>query len=604
MWRWLSGIPRALRHHLHGPRASASGVCKEDELDEAKKCAESRRQQYKAQYRLGAGTNHQESSHDDNQWQQESGTDKEKGYRHTPNFWTLFCGPGSCEAFGWGTIVVVGLQLTRYHLLIDRWEKSKDKDKHSQCLLFKISSVLPQPCLCKKSILETNETPPSDGKRTSPVPDLYERYGPLLNFSTQDTKDVAVKKDAGVVEEEKDKTTRGSSFDPLETVMKEFETVCRTYAAVGQNIAGLKKALAGQLTEAANHWAEASSSAYGKASFNLGLCYETGRGVKKNMKQAVKLYERAVKENHPQAMYNLALLYLGEEEGLTSPKYGLQLMEKAAELGLAQAQTYMGVHIMGQKQSCLDKAVAYFRAAAGQDDSDGEYFLALCYEQGLGVEENKCRAADLYSQAATKGHDGAIYNLAFFHEHGLGGLPEDQVTAMTLYRKAANAGNESALYRLEGPRRPTFPNWKEQYMYDFVEEPQLEVRVPMSIQEKPPAVKVQPVVQVPSSFSSPSLTDYVRKHLEDLDVKNDVLQLDVASMSVLEPKFGKSKKPAFRKDKVFFTLGASDSSEAGGPFWADIDDMWEENVINDKTHFSALLQRNNTMPDVRSVTCS
>ncbi|XP_060073358.1 DAP3-binding cell death enhancer 1-like [Ylistrum balloti] len=596
MWRWLSGIPRAVRNHLHGPRASASGVCKEDELDEAKKCAENCHQHYKAQYRLGAWSDYQEGSHDDYQWEQEAGPDKEKGYRHTPNFWNLFCGPGSCEALGLGTIVVVGLQLTKYHLLIDRWEKLKDKDRRSHCLLYKIRSVLPEPCLLKNSVLETNDSPPSDRKHTSPVSKLYQRHPSLLNTSTQDAKDGEKTDDRFVAEEEV--LASSPSLDPLETVMKEFEAICRNYAAVGQNIAGLKKAMAGQLTQAANHWAEASCSAYGKANFNLGLCYETGRGVKKNIKQAMKLYERAVMENHPQAMYNLALIYLGEDGALTSPALGIQLMEKAADLGLAQAQTFMGVHIMEQKQPSLFKAVAYFRAAAGQDDSDGEYFLALCYEQGLGVEENKCRAADLYSQAATKGHDGAIYNLAFFHEHGLGGLPEDQVTAMTLYRKAADAGNESALSYLEGPQQTASPTWKEQYMYDFVEEPQLEIQIPNPIQVEPLKVKMPPVEQIPLSLSSPSLSDYLRKHIEDLDVKRDVQQ-DVASLSILQPQFVGAKKTRIQKDKSdFFTVGTSKTG--GAPTWADID---EENV-EDRSHLSAMLQRNNTVPDVRSISCS
>ncbi|XP_069130409.1 uncharacterized protein [Argopecten irradians] len=603
MWRWLSGIPRAIRQHIHGPRASASGVCKEDELDEAKKCAESYHQHFKAQYRLGSAAGYQERSHDDNQWEQGAGPDKEKGYRHTPNFWSLFCGPGSCEAWGLGTIVVVGLQITRYHLLIDKWEKFKEKDERSKCLIYKIRNALPETCLLKRSIIETHDSPRSEEKQTgtTPTTDPYQRPWSLSFTIPQDVQSDGDTTDVNAKEEKEEGTTK-PSLDPLENVMKEFEAVCRTYAAVGQNIAGLQKAMKGQLTEAANHWAEASSSAYGKASFNLALCYETGRGVKKNIKKAVNLYERAAKENHPQAMYNLALLYLGEEEGLAAPTRSLQLMEKAAELGLAQAQTYMGVYIMEQEEPSLEKAVAYFRAAADQDDSDGEYFLAMCFEQGLGVVENKCRAADLYSQAATKGHDGAMYNLAYFHEHGLGGLPEDRVTALTLYKKAADAGNESAIYYLEGPSQPVSPSWKEQYMYDFVAEPQLEIKVPRTAPAKSPVVKIQPVEPIPTSFSSPSLTDYVRKHMDDLDVKKD-LQFDVTSLSVLQPQFVNSKKPSVKKNKgMFYNIGTRETGRL--PLWADFDDVWEENVVKDKAHFSAMLQRNNTVPDVRSITCS
>lgn len=54
-------------------------------------------------------------------------------------------------------------------------------------------------------------------------------------------------------------------------------------------------------------------------------------------------------------------------------------------------------------------------------DAEGQYFLGICYENGWGVESSDEEAARLYAAAADAGHDGAIYNLAAFHEYGLGG---------------------------------------------------------------------------------------------------------------------------------------------------------------------------------------
>jgi len=68
-----------------------------------------------------------------------------------------------------------------------------------------------------------------------------------------------------------------------------------------------------------------------------------------------------------------------------------------------------------------DQLPIYVSTSHCLQDIEAEYFLGICYEKGWGVEENTCKAASMYAQAASDGHDGAMYNLAVFHEHGLGG---------------------------------------------------------------------------------------------------------------------------------------------------------------------------------------
>ena len=55
-------------------------------------------------------------------------------------------------------------------------------------------------------------------------------------------------------------------------------------------------------------------------------------------------------------------------------------------------------------------------------DSEAQYILGMCYESGYGVEENPCRAADLYAKSADSGHPDATYSLAIFHRDGFGGI--------------------------------------------------------------------------------------------------------------------------------------------------------------------------------------
>lgn len=142
-----------------------------------------------------------------------------------------------------------------------------------------------------------------------------------------------------------------------------------------------------------------------------------------------------------------------------------------------------------------------------------------------------------------------------------------------------------------------------------------------AIQVAPPVVESQQtVLQVTSSISSPSLSDYLHKHLDSLDLHFDQkpndshkmattkesppsLMLDTASMSLWQPQFARPKNtsPSFTMEKgIVFTLGANDTDTAD---IADFDDIWENTMVQEG-HISSMMQRNNTMPDMRTVTCS
>lgn len=81
-------------------------------------------------------------------------------------------------------------------------------------------------------------------------------------------------------EHDEDETT-----DPLYKVMNEFEDMCKKYAGIGKNIQGLQEATKSQMKKAASKWIDASHLGYTKAQFNIGLCYETGKGVKQNLRK-------------------------------------------------------------------------------------------------------------------------------------------------------------------------------------------------------------------------------------------------------------------------------------------------------------------------------
>jgi TPR repeat protein len=71
----------------------------------------------------------------------------------------------------------------------------------------------------------------------------------------------------------------------LEKVLNEFENVVQKYVAVAKNIQAQRKAKSGEITEAVSMWREASDMGYSRSQFNLGLSYETGRGVTKDARK-------------------------------------------------------------------------------------------------------------------------------------------------------------------------------------------------------------------------------------------------------------------------------------------------------------------------------
>ena len=54
-----------------------------------------------------------------------------------------------------------------------------------------------------------------------------------------------------------------------------------------------------------------------------------------------------------------------------------------------------------------EKAVEYYRKSAEQDNDWAEYNLACCYYNGCGVKKNLAKAKELYRSAAEKGNKNA-----------------------------------------------------------------------------------------------------------------------------------------------------------------------------------------------------
>jgi len=335
--------------------------------------------------------------------------------------------------------------------------------------------------------------------------------------------------------------------ETLDSMMKQYKAMCIEYQAYSESLIGLASVEAGDLSTAVEHLHTSCLLGSSSAAFNLGLCYETGRGVSLDKEKAVYFYKKAVSCDHSQACFNLALMHLEhctdmpysapEEDNNSHLKQeGLALLEQAAALGLKEAQSYLGILLMESKD--VTRALPFFKAAADQNDLDALYFLAMCYEQGWGVEVNECRAATLYSQGASGGHAMATYNLGVFNELGLGGMLEDRACAKDLYQKASDLGSVEATHCLEEMRtKDNLDTFTETY------KPKQSTKEPLSIS---------------LSVSTPAFT-YHLPQTQDFDSNFDHLEREsneIRSFKILFDPGGEGF------GKIKFSLGRGESNDS------------------------------------------
>lgn len=258
----------------------------------------------------------------------------------------------------------------------------------------------------------------SSSLNTEPDPDLQtpHQQGETLSNSTTDGSspefDVLGAAAAGR-EQPEESSARAPSLDEA---VQNLRDVMDHSVPVILNIMGLESVKAGDYETAFECFLASAQQDYSKAQFNTGVCYERGRGVRKDLSKALQFYRRAAATGHRQAQYRCAkLLLTNRGRSDTDTATARSLLHKAAAAGLTEAQLYLGVVLSEEAQSDGGEWVQYFRMAAESGDSTGLLFLGQCYERGLGVPQCLSSAVSLYQQAAAKGNQKAKNTLRDLH---------------------------------------------------------------------------------------------------------------------------------------------------------------------------------------------
>lgn len=200
------------------------------------------------------------------------------------------------------------------------------------------------------------------------------------------------------------------------------------------------------------YWYEkASKKGKAEASFMIAYCYFYGVGVKTDFQKSEEYANKAKRKKFAPAYWLTAQYY--KYEVLTNPQNGyIQNLSKSSELGYSKAQAEIGaLYLYGSKQYGIsqdkNKALDLFKRSADQGDSAGEYYLGICYENGVGVLKDADKALQLYHSSAQKGYAAAKARMGYAYLAG-DGVSVDYSTAYDYLKEAADQGNAYAIGKL------------------------------------------------------------------------------------------------------------------------------------------------------------
>lgn len=184
-----------------------------------------------------------------------------------------------------------------------------------------------------------------------------------------------------------------------------------------------------------------------QAEYNLGLMYDTGRGVPQDYAEAVRWYRLAAEQGHIEAQHQLGRMY---HQGRGVPQdfpEAVAWYRQAAEQGDVEAQYAVGwMYDVGIVADALPsdptapgvvEAVAWYRQAAEQGYVEAQHKLGRMYHQGRGVPQDFAEAVAWYHRAAEQGLPQALWYLGDMYSDGLG-VPQDFVEAHKWYNLAAS----------------------------------------------------------------------------------------------------------------------------------------------------------------------
>ncbi len=152
----------------------------------------------------------------------------------------------------------------------------------------------------------------------------------------------------------------------------------------------------------------AARQGHTEACYYVGLYYQYGKSVHENIDEAIAWYEKAALDKDRDALYHLALILIKREN--PDYKHIATLLEGAAKQNHPNAQYNLAV--MYQKGDGVNKsdeqALYWYEKAADAKLAIAQYNLGLIYYAGEIVPKDHDKAKELWQKAANQGFDKAV----------------------------------------------------------------------------------------------------------------------------------------------------------------------------------------------------
>ena len=179
------------------------------------------------------------------------------------------------------------------------------------------------------------------------------------------------------------------------------------------------------------------------AQVSLAKMYYQGEGVKQNYKKAVELFQKAADRGQVNAQAMLAKMYYQGEGVKQNYKKAYELWMKAAKQGDTSAQDNLDSLCKESPRACKQFVSENINAdnfTACDNQAD-----AMCFLNGTDFyyEKNYLEAMKYFKKTCDNGYMDGCNAMAMLYEEGKG-VKQDKIKAYQLYLKAAQKGNKVA----------------------------------------------------------------------------------------------------------------------------------------------------------------